>query len=651
MKRPVFEPAGRAFSRMLAWTMMLALLTIAAPSLAAPAVREAAPTSRLLPIDQVRAGQVGYGLSVFAGLEPKKFKVRVLGVIRNSAPNQSMILAELSGEGLETSGVVAGMSGSPVYIGGRLAGAVAFSWPFSKRPVAGITPINEMRNLLAQPAGTANVAGEEKAPSIHELLAGLPSDSLGEALRRLGRGAGYRSSSGLSWSAVGFGPEGMSLVEQSLSSVSPVGGSRVKARGKLEPGSSVAGVLVDGDLKLAVVGTVTDRIGNTILAFGHPFLGVGRLLLPMAPADVVTVLASQYSSFKISNLGPTVGAFDLDRSVGVRGRLGLEAPMIPLDVELRDGGKRTTYHMRVADVPEISPTLIASSFYGAVDAASHASGESSLDLAADFDLGARGNLAIRQSFDGASATLDSAVYLLGISSYLESNALAHVKIDGIHVRVRQFEHPRTARLVAAHASQTLVRPGEVVQIALDLVAYRGAPFRRTLQLHLPTDLPEGRYSLLVGDGPDIDAARLLLEHLEPVSFGQALSLLRSFHSRRDLVILGLFGAPGISVAGTVLPQLPGSIGTIWGAASSGSAQPLALSVAQVRSETLERPIDGVVRIDLEVRHREPLTSSGKTDTGEASTPAGKHKPAVRGVSNNQHSGTQKGEKSQRKEHS
>ncbi|HKI86427.1 MAG TPA: SpoIVB peptidase S55 domain-containing protein, partial [Thermoanaerobaculia bacterium] len=548
----------------------------------------------VLPIDQIRAGQTGYGLSVFAGLEPKRFKVEVLGVVRNTAPDQSMILAKLSGEGLESSGVVAGMSGSPVYIDGRLAGAVAFSWPFSKEPVAGITPIEEMRHLLDQPAAQPASRMEKSTPTLHDLLVGLPKDLLAQGLARLHRGPRFESFSGLSWSAAGFGTGGLSLIEHSLGNLAPVGGSSPhRVTEPLAPGSSVAGVLVDGDLRLAVVGTVTDRIGNTILAFGHPFLGVGHLRLPMAPADVVTVLASQYSSFKISNLGSIVGSFDLDRNVGVRGRIGLMAPMIPVEVDLRGEGERK-FHLRVAQVPEITPTLIASSVFGAIDAAGHAAGDQSLDLVADFDLGERGHLAIRQSFDGSSAGLDSAVYLLGLCSYLERNSLADVAIRDLHVTFTRYQHPRMARLVAAHAGQTLVRPGESVQIALDLAAYRGDAYRRSVRLQLPSDLPEGRYSLLVGDGPDIDAARLLLEHLEPVSFSQALALLRSFHSRRDLVILGIFAAPGISVAGTVLPQLPSSMQSIWSAASSGGAHPLALSVAQLRSETLSRPINGLV---------------------------------------------------------
>ncbi len=593
---------------------------------------------------------MGYGLTVFSGLEPKRFNVKVLGVVRNSAPDQSMILAELSGEGLEASGVVAGMSGSPVYIDGRLAGAVAFSWPFAKKPIAGITPIGEMRSLLAERNQGAQDMGAGLVPSLHDLIVGLPEKSLADDLKRLCQGARFESASGLSWSAAGFGPKGFSLVERSLGSVAPVGGGVTSSKGAgLEPGSSVAGVLVDGDLKLAVVGTVTDRVGNTILAFGHPFLGVGSLVLPMAPADVITVLSSQYSSFKISNLGSIVGAFDVDRSVGVRGKVGLHAPMIPVEVEFR-GARARTFHLRVADVPDITATLIASSFYGAIDAAGHTSGGQSLDVGADFNLGADGHLKIAQSFDGASAALDSAVYLLGLSDYLERNALAKVKIEDLRVKVTQYEKPRMARLVAAHAAQTVVRPGDSVQLALDLVAYRGSPFRRTVRVELPTDLPDGRYSLLVGDGPDIDAARLLLNQVEPVSFDQALTLLRSFHSRRDLVILGVFGAPGISVAGAVLPQLPASIESIWGAAPSGSAHPLALSVAPLRSEQLDRPIDGVVRVDLEIKHREPLSSAGKSEKAGEVEPGGKRGTSP-GAKAPPHNKATSGKKSARKEHS
>jgi hypothetical protein len=196
----------------------------------------------------------------------------------------------------------------------------------------------------------------------------------------------------------------------------------------------------------------------------------------------------------------------------------------------------------------------------------------------------------------------------------------------------QSQQPRFATLVGANASRTVVRPGDRVALNLDLVAYRGDRFRHSLTLDLPEDVPAGRYSLLVGDGASVDAARLAMEPAEPVTFLQALNLLRSFHSRRDLMVLGVYGGPGLSVAGEVMPRLPGSVRSLWGAAASGSAAALRTTVAQERRESLETPIQGMVKIDLEVRRREPLAGEGEGDEekGEAGDVA---KGAARPTSN------------------
>ena len=180
--------------------------------------------------------------------------------------------------------------------------------------------------------------------------------------------------------------------------------------------------------------------------------------------------------------------------------------------------------------------------------------------------------------------------------------------------------------MGANADRTVVRPGERVTLNLDLVPYRGDRFRHSMPLDLPEDLPAGRYSLLVGDGASIDAARLALEPAEPVNFAQALDLLRSFHSRRDLIVLGVYGGPGLSVAGEAMPRLPGSVRSLWGAAASGSAVALRSAVVQEKREAMAVPIQGLVRIDLEVRRREPVAGedqgAGAAETDVASRDRG-----------------------------
>lgn len=585
----------------------------------------------IFPLDEVRAGQRGFGLSVFAGGEPERFQVEVLGVWRQVGPDTSYILARLSGRDLETSGVVAGMSGSPVYLDDRLAGAVAFAWPFSLQAIAGITPIEAMQRLSSVASTGASPTLDEPV-ALRDLIGGrLPPELLRRRLALLARSPVSGASSGVTWTAFGFGRQTQDLLAGGLGSIAPAGREGTGEASVLTPGAAVAGVLVDGDLQLAATGTVTQRDGERILAFGHPFLGVGPIELPMATATVITVLANQLNSFKLTNLGAVVGSFDLDRMTGVRGELGRQARMTPVQITV-DGDRSRDFELRLAGIPLVTPALVAISILGTLEAVTQAAGSQGLDLTARFEIAGRGVLEIEQSFDGDSTGMEAALYLLAVTDYLLNNRLEDVELTGLQVDLSQYPAPRIARLVEAHASKTLVQPGDTVSLYLDLIAYRGERQRRSVDLVLPTGIPDGRYSLLVGDGVTLDLARLSIEQTSPVSFGQALAFLRSLHSRRELVVLGVFGGKGLAVAGEVLPRLPGSVRSLWGAAGSSSAVPLELAIAQQQELPLEYPVEGAVRVDLEVRRKGPLVpeaGSGPPGADEAS-PAAEDASSSRG---------------------
>ncbi|HEX4959622.1 MAG TPA: SpoIVB peptidase S55 domain-containing protein [Thermoanaerobaculia bacterium] len=576
-----------------------------APSAAASPFAGAQPT---FPLAEVKKGQRGYGLSVFSGTEPERFEVEVIGVMRNLRPDISYIVARLTGKGLEKSGVAGGMSGSPVFLDGKLAGAVAFSWPFSNEAIAGITPIDSMRTLSTFAA--LPVTPPPPPVNLSDLRSGkVPETVIAAQLARLRPPLASGAVPAVEWTTSGFGELSAGLLRQALGSVG-AGGKAAPGTvpDDLTPGKSVSVVLVEGDFALAANGTVTDRYGDHVLAFGHPFLGLGPVRVPMATAEVVTVMSSANSSFKISNAGQIVGAFEQDRQLGIQGRIGAVAPMIPMSLHVagRGGEHARDFHVRLADLPEFIPLLVGSATLSGIESASYATGQQSLELTARLHLQRYGDLAVRQSFDGENAGTDASAFLLSIVTYLVQNPLEKVGIESVDVTVAQTEKPDLASLVGANADRTVVRPGQRVTLNLDLVAYRGERFRHSLAVDLPTDLPAGRYSLLVGDGSSIDSARLAIEPTDPVSFPQALALLRGFHSRRDLMVLGVYGGAGLSVAGEVMPRLPGSVRSLYGAAASGSAVGLRSTVAQEQRERLEVPVQGLVRIDLEVRRKEPL---------------------------------------------
>ena len=580
-------------------TFALLLTATIAPS---PLLAAAAPSDHF-PLAEIERGHRGYGLSVFEGREPQRFDVEVIGVWENVQPETSYILARLSGQGLEDTGVIAGMSGSPVFIDERIAGAVAFAWPFSRHAIAGITPIESMRRLtdIEVPARAAAAAPPVDLQAI--ALRQVEPDALAESLRQLRPARMGDGTAALQWTAGGFGEAGRRLLEQSLGGVASAG-QVVGYPQPLRRGDAVAAVLIDGDLRLASSGTVTDRYGDAVLAFGHPFMALGSMAVPMANAEVVTVVSSLANSFKVTNLGEVIGAFDFDHAVGIRGRVGATAPTIPLRVRLRGQDERQV-DVRLASLDMMTPVLAAVAILGALDTATGAVGSESLDLVGDFDLGKAGRLSIDQSFDGPNAMLDAALYVYAMTGYLLQNDLEDIELGSIDIGIRRHLEPRRLRLVGAHAARSVVRPGETVALNLDLAEYRGGTIRKSVEIELPTNLPAGRYSLLVGDGSSIDAARLAIEPVEPVNFRQALEFLDGLHSRRELIVLGVFSEPGLSVAGESLPRLPASVRSLWGAAPSGSARPLRLAIAQQQRLRLEEPVEGILRIDLEVERRQP----------------------------------------------
>jgi hypothetical protein len=580
-----------------------------------PIAAEEFSAGDIFPLAAVERGQHGYGLSVFEGSGVERFEVEVVGVWQNVQPGTSFILGRLSGRGLEETGVIAGMSGSPVFIDGKLAGAVAFAWPFSDEAIAGITPIESMRRLLDIETGSEAPADVLAIEPTALLPGGGSREALERSLARLRPASIAGGSSALEWTAAGFGRTSRELIENAVGGLAPAGTTGSSLAAPLVPGAAVSALLIDGDLKLASTGTVTDRRGDSILAFGHPFLGLGTLAVPMATAEVVTVISNLSNSFKVTNVGPVVGALEFDHAVGIRGRVGGNAPLVPVRVRLRGDGERL-FRMRIADVELLTPTLLAVSTLGALDAATDAVGSRGLDLLADIDLGEAGRLQIDQSFEGPSAAMDAAVHLFTLVSYLMQNDLEEVALESIDVEIVRHVEPRTLRLVGAHAARSVVRPGDSVTLNLDLVQFRGGRVRKAVPVTMPTNLPAGRYSLLVGDGASIDAARLSIEQAEPVSFAQALELLDSLSSRRDLVVIGVFGDPGLAVAGEVLPRLPASMRSLWGPAPSGSARSLRLAIAQQQRLRLEVPVEGILRVDVEVERRQPLTPSASEEVGE-----------------------------------
>src|SRR5262245_27758971 len=330
-------------------------------------------SGRFMVVDEVRPGMKGVGRTVFEGTTIQDFQVEIMGVLKNVQPKQDVILARLSGGPLERTGVIQGMSGSPVYIDGRLVGAVAFSFPFAKDPIAGIQPISQMLEILDRrpaPATPAAVAPEQITPTqmpaafVFDMLEKARSgaslqETLGYPAVPASTGGGSLTHIPIPLSIAGattaavqqfapfFGAYGFSVV-QSGASGGALNLPNIPPK-RLEPGSAVSAELVRGDLDISANGTVTYVDGNKVYAFGHPFLSAGPLNLPMSSAYVISSLARLDSSSKVAVPVEVVGAFQQDRATGIFGNMSEKPAMIPMTVRVKSGNDVTTpYRFEVA---------------------------------------------------------------------------------------------------------------------------------------------------------------------------------------------------------------------------------------------------------------------------------------------------------------
>ena len=355
----------------------------------------------IMNIDEIVPGMKGYGKTVFTGDRVGMFNVEVLGILRNWEAKSNMILIRMSGDPLEKSGIIAGMSGSPVYIDNRLIGAVAYGWSFAKEAIAGVTPINEMKstllNIPTEEKGISLASADWELPSFpqnekepgsqitpllsQELTTGNSRNmKLTQILAPLvvsGVDSGVLQGMQTLFSAYGLYPvQGGNYV-----SVSPLSGKgdSISEKAKLVPGASVAAILVKGDLSAAVVGTVTYVEGDNILAFGHPFLQTGTADLPMASAYVYAILTSQSNSVKMASPREIVGRIHQDRRAGIAGILGESSHMVPCRIEV-EGSQNLVYDFEIIDNKLLTPSLVLMAAQSAVLSTERRLGEKSVNI-------------------------------------------------------------------------------------------------------------------------------------------------------------------------------------------------------------------------------------------------------------------------------
>lgn len=470
--------------------VLLALFAISSISSSALAQRQATSNkdARLFALEDLRPGMKGVARTVFSGTETEDFGVEILGILPGfPGPRQSAIIARLSGSNVEKTGVFAGMSGSPVYVDGRLVGAIAFSFPFSKEPIAGITPIKQMIDIFekgkvdethkpssprlvsfAQLAATEFKASLPKqAVTATSLIAPVSTNSplvalMGQQMTPIATPVVF---SGISQESLSlFAPQ---LMANGLLPVSGAGGSAAittlgKANEKtLTPGTSLSVQLVRGDYSIAASGTVTFRDGDRIYAFGHPFLSLGAADMPMTETSVVTVIANVNNSFKLSVPGQMMGAISQDRAAGVFGSLGRAPKMIPVKINLHTSRDRTeTYSYEIANDSFLTPLLLNMTVFNTITSSERALGESTISIKGEIKVKGQENVQLDRRFSSSNSAIMAAGAVATPIGSLMSSGFDDVEIDGVTLDISSSDTKYAGTLERIALDRTEVRRGE-----------------------------------------------------------------------------------------------------------------------------------------------------------------------------------------------
>jgi len=617
---------NKLFSVLAVFAMVLLLTNLVnAQRVIAPVANGTTP---LLPLEDVRPGMKGTAKTVFSGTQIEEFGVEVLGVLPGfPGPRQSAIIAKLSGANAERTGVFAGMSGSPVFIDGKLVGAIAFSFPFSKEPIAGITPIKQMIDLFNKGTENENKPKEPRVVSFAQLAATewkptLPKPvvssvslfapvSAGSPLMPLLGQQMVPIATPLVFSGISqdtlavFSPQ---LIANGMLPVSGAGGSAAitpmaPVDEKTFPfGSSISVQLVRGDYSLAAAGTVTLRDGDRIYAFGHPFLSLGSSDMPMAECSVVTVIPNVNNSFKLAVPGPMVGSILQDRASGIFGMLKQTPKMIPVKVNLHTSRDRTeTYSYEIANDTFLTPLLLNITVFNTITSSERALGDSTLSLKGEIKVKGQETIQIDRRFSANNSAMMAAGSIASPVSSLLTSGFDDVQLDGITLDISSSDTKYAGTLERIALDRTEVRRGEKVEIQAYVRTESGKQFVQRIPVQIPADAPPGQLLVFVGDGGALQEGSPA-KSFAPLNLGQLVQAINTV-KKSDRLYVKLFRITNGAVIGTnEMPSLPPSVvATLNSERTAGGYTPTVLSpVYETELPPAEFVISGQQLIAIDV---------------------------------------------------
>jgi hypothetical protein len=497
-------------------------------------------------------------------------EVEALGVLKNmNGPKGDIILVRLHGEKAEYTGVVAGMSGSPVYFENKLAGALAFRiGEFSKEPIAGVTPIADMLEINAfdkSPApGPSAASAGPAAAATRTAGPGTGSDPAVQGF------ANYLKPIEAPLVFTGFSEEAVKRFapQFAASGIIPVMGAGASSDQKqpepLEAGSAVSAVLVRGDMDIAATCTVTYIDPQRLLACGHPLLQFGKVDLPMTKATVLATLPSPLNAFKIVNTTEAAGAFVQDRHTGIMGLLNKEPDMIPVTLSIHSGAATKEIHYEVLNNPRLSPVAMMATVFNALHGINDYGEETTYRLKGEISVKGYPEVRLQNVFAPTDAG-QPAAFLAALSlgdrfGRIYDNPFDVPSVQGVKLDFDLVKERRQARLESARTDLTEARPGDEITVETVLAPYRGERVVKQIRIKIPTSASKGPLRILVSDGDTLDRMRRGMPMMtRKLDLASTIALLNKEHSNNRVYVSLLEADPEAMVADKVMPALPFSV--------------------------------------------------------------------------------------------
>jgi len=559
------------------------------------------------PLQDVKPGMRGTGRTVFSGSQVDEFQVEILGVLDNVGPKESLILARLSGGPLEHAGVMAGMSGSPVYIDGRLVGAVAMAFPFAKDPIAGIRPIQDMMRPATAPVQRAAIALADRdltrvLPRPEPMLAG--ETRMVDIATPISFGGFSRAT------LEAFAPQLRALGLEPRQGIT-AGGKIEPGMGNpadLKPGSMISVELMAGDLSVGADGTVTHIDGNRVWAFGHRFLAVGATALPFARADVIALLPNLNTSFKLASAREWMGTILQDHDTAIAGELGRRAALVPVLIGVSRAGRAVeSYQVQMVNDPLLSPLLLQMAVYSAIDATERTVGASSIRVTGEVEFQnapAPVRLENMYAADNGSAMLVSLSAAVPVA-YVMQSGFSSLALKKVAIHIEAFAQKKQLTIDGISVSRRQVRPGEKVLLNVVLSGENGTETTRQVEYQVPIGAEPGPLYFTVADANTANLAdfRQVLT-TSPRSAGQLISTVNNLHPNTKAYIRVWRADPAFQLEGADLPDPPASVALILAgsqASLAGITQTRNSKVGGMEVDAGDMVVSGSKTIQVEIK--------------------------------------------------